>query len=343
MATSFERINEWLNLSTESPQLEFKEARAGFSVDKLFEYCVAISNERGGKLVLGISNEHPRRIVGTQAFLNLNKTAVQILEKLRFRVDIEEVDYAGKRLLIFNIPSRPDGCPCHVDGRYLMRSGESLVPMSPDHLRAIFDEGKPDWLEGAAETNLDRQQVIELLDTQTYFELLKTPYPTDRDGVIESLQQNKLVDFTSGGTCSIRRIGALLLAKRLDQFPELIRKAPRIIKYDGISKMATIADHSVEKGYAVGFRELVELAANLLPQNETMERALRVSVKLAPVDAVREVLANALIHQDFTATGTSVTLEIYDDRVDVTNPGEPIVDVERFIDGCSRGTSVLPV
>lgn len=59
-----------------------------------------------------------------------------------------------------------------------MRAGEALVPMSEDQLRRIFAEGEPDWLEEHARTNLDAQAVIELVDTQTFFELLKLPYPT---------------------------------------------------------------------------------------------------------------------------------------------------------------------
>jgi predicted HTH transcriptional regulator len=280
-----------------------------------------------------VTDKRPRKVVGTNAFRNQNKITNQILDKLHFRVDVEEVLHKSGRVLVFHIPSRPQGTPCNVDGAYLMRSGESLVPMTPDCLRAIFDEGKPNWLEEHSKSGLDAQQVVELLDTQTFFELLRLPYPKDRSGVIERLRQLELIDLDD--SCyAIRRIGALLLAKRLDQFPELSRKAPRVITYSGTSKMETASDFPGNKGYAVGFRGLVTFVSRLLPQNETMQEALRTSAKLVPEDAIRELLANALIHQDFMLTGTSVTVEIYANRVDISNPGEPIVKVERFIDGC---------
>lgn len=334
MSDTNEQIDHWLNSASESSTLELKEAKNSFSLEKLFEYCAAIHNEKGGRLILGISDQRPRRVVGTSAFPNLNGIKQRLLEKLGFRTDIEERDYQGKRLLVFTIPSRPQGHPCGVDGKYMMRNGESLVPMTADQLRAIFEEGKLEWLEEYTKTGLDEQEVIELLDTQTFFDLLKIPFPTSREGVIEGLRQHMVIDVMPDHTCSIRKVGALLLAKDLAKFPELVRKAPRVIKYKGLSKMETIIDLPVEKGYAVGFRGLVEMIAGYLPQNETMERALRVSVKLAPMDAIREIVANAIVHQDFTATGTSVTVEIYDNRVDVTNPGEPLVEVNRFIDGC---------
>ncbi len=139
--------------------------------------------------------------------------AEKLFQAVGFRVDIEEVQHPDGRVLVFHIPSRPRGTAYHFEGAYLMRSGEKLVPMSEDQLRRIFAEGEPDWLEEPAVQNLDGQQVAELLDTQTFFELLKLPYPTDRAGVIDRLVKERLVDEGRGYT--IRRMGALLLAKRL--------------------------------------------------------------------------------------------------------------------------------
>jgi predicted HTH transcriptional regulator len=70
-----------------------------------------------------------------------------------------------------------------------------------------------------------------------------------------------------------------------------------------------------------------------LPQNEVIVDALRQEVKLLPEITIRELVANALIHQDFKMGGASVMIEIYAHRVEISNPGEPIVPVERFIDG----------
>jgi ATP-dependent DNA helicase RecG len=51
-----------------------------------------------------------------------------------------------------------------------------------------------------------------------------------------------------------------------------------------------------------------------------------------PEIAIRELVANALIHQDFTETGASVMIEIYDDRLEISNPGLPFIPPDRFID-----------
>lgn len=312
--------------------MEFKEAKTQFDNRKLYEYCVALANEGGGHLLLGVSDKPPRPIVGTSAFNDPVAMAEKLFEAVGFRVDIEAVAHPDGRVLVFHIPSRPRGTAYHLDGKYLMRAGEALVPMSEDQLRRIFAEGGPDWLEENSKQGLDGQQVVELLDTQTFFELLKLPYPTEQAGVLDRLVKERLID-SPDGSFAIRRIGALLLAKKLADFEELARKAPRVVVYTGTSKLETKLDQVGTKGYAVGFQGLVQFIMGQLSQNEVIEDALRKEVKLVPEVVIRELVANALIHQDLAMTGVSVMVEIYANRVEISNPGEPVVPVDRFIDG----------
>jgi ATP-dependent DNA helicase RecG len=330
--TTPQQIDLWRQAPSENQRLEFKEAKEQFDNEKLYKCCVAIANEGGGRLLLGIKDKPPRPVVGTRAFNNPVAMAEKLFAAVGFRVDIEEVAHPEGRVVVFHIPTRPRGTAYHLNGTYLMRSGEALVPMTEDQLRRIFAEGEPDWLEEHTKTGLDAQQVIDLLDTQTFFELLKLPYPTDRGGVIERLVQERLVDEIDGAY-AVRRLGGLILAKRLDAFPDLSRKAPRVVVYTGTSKLETKLDQVGAKGYAAGFQNLVRFVMAQLPQNEVIEDALRKEVKLIPQIAARELLANALIHQDLSIGGASVMVEIYENRMEISNPGEPVVSVARFIDG----------
>jgi ATP-dependent DNA helicase RecG len=144
--------------------------------------------------------------------------------------------------------------------------------------------------------------------------------------------RERLVDVASGAY-AIRRLGALLLARRLGDFPDVSRKAPRVVVYSGTSKLETRLDQTGNRGYATGFQNLVQFVMNQLPQNEVIEDALRREVKLVPDVVIRELVANALIHQDFMVSGATVMVEIFSNRVEISNPGEPLVPVERFIDG----------
>ena len=332
---TLETLQQWLNAPAENEQLEFKEAKHQFDTTKLLKYCVALANEGGGFLVLGITDKLPRQIVGSQAFLtpaHLNDIKARIVQKLRFRVETTELNHPDGRVLVFNIPPRPTGQPLAYDGTYLMRAGEELVPMTPDVLKGIFAEDQQDWFSQPAFTEACADDVIALLDTQTYFELLEIPYPTHRDAVLDRLQSQDLIQPTFNGW-TITNLAAILLAKKLDAFSApLARKAPRFVVYEGINKLQTRNDFTGNRGYAIGFKGLLEFVYAAAPQNRFIEEVVRKEVKMFPKQALRELIANALIHQDFLATGASVMIEMFTDRVEISNPGLPPIKVERFID-----------
>lgn len=332
MSITADQINLWRSSASETQNLEFKEARSQYDTRKLCRYCVAIANEGGGHLVMGVADKPPRAVVGSEAFPDTQDIAEKLFQWLGFRVDVEVVAHPDGRVVVFIIPGRPRGTAYHYDGAYLMRSGEELVPMSEDQLRRIFAEGQPDWLEFSALKDASAQDVVQLLDTQTFFDLLHLPYPTSQAGVLARLLDERLIERSASGF-HILNIGAILLAKSLRSFPDISRKAARVIVYAGESKMQTLSDVTGEKGYAVGFTGLVQYVMGKLPQNEVIEGAIRKEVKLLPEVVIRELLANALIHQDFQMGGASPTVEVFSNRVEISNPGEPIVPVERFIDG----------
>ena len=332
---TLETLENWLTVPAETEHLEFKEAKSQYDTSKLLQYCVALANERGGHLVLGVTNKPPRRIVGTNAFAippGLDTIKARIREKLRIRVDVVELSHPDGRVLVFDIPSRPMGQPMELDGAYLMRSGESLVSMTPDHLKRIFAEGEPDWFEQPAKQHASPDEIVALLDTQTFFDMLKQPYPTSRDGVLDRLRGERLIEQTPQGW-NISNLAAILLAKKLDAFSlALARKAPRVVIYEGVDKLKTREDKPGNKGYAVGFEGLIDFVHSAAPQNRFVEQVIREEVKMFPKQALRELIANALVHQDYLARGSSVMIEMYADRVEISNPGLPPISVERFID-----------
>lgn len=231
----------------------------------------------------------------------------------------------------FHIPSRPVGSAYSCEGTYLMRVGENLFPMSEDQLRRIFSEGQVDFLHRYAYTNADHDKVVQLLDTQSFFDLLKRPYPTTRESVLERLKEERLVDG-DGDVWHITNLGALLFGKNLQNFGELRRKGARVIVYKGINKLETLREQIGGKGYAVGFEGLIEYINGQLPSNEVIGQALRTEARMYPELAIRELVANALIHQDMEDFGSFVMTEIYSDRIEISNPGRPLIDTDRFID-----------
>jgi len=215
----------------------------------------------------------------------------------------------------------------------MMRSGSHLVTMSEDRLRQIFAEGRSDWLEEYSKTGIDGQGIVELLDTQKFFELLHLPYPQNRNGVLDRFLSENLIR-EARGQFDMKRLCALLFAKNLELFSDLERKTIRVTVYPSTGKAdPSVSTRIFKKGYATGFQGLVNYIVDQLPHNEPIKEALRVEHKWIPPIAIRELVANALIHQDFHISGACVTVDIYSNRLEISNPGEPLVEFDRFIDG----------
>jgi predicted HTH transcriptional regulator len=156
--------------------------------------------------------------------------------------------------------------------------------------------------------------------------------PADRNGILEALADDGLIRSCEAGDWDITNLGAVLFAKRLDDFRSVQRKSMRVIKYRGTARVETLKEQVDGKGYASGFERLIGFINGLLPSNEVIEQALRKTVPMFPELAIRELVANALIHQDFFVMGAGPMVEIFDDRIEITNPGEPLVDTQRFVD-----------
>lgn len=113
MTITLEQLNCWLAIPREGEHLEFKEAKNHYDFEKLVQYCVALANEGGGKIILGVTDKLPRRIVGSRAFTNLQRTKAGLIERLHLRIEAEELTHSQGRVVVFHVPPRPIGMPVH--------------------------------------------------------------------------------------------------------------------------------------------------------------------------------------------------------------------------------------
>lgn len=298
-------------------------------VGKAFAYLVWGVREEDHALVGTTFDPHAARFGNEE----LECWLLRLLEpKIVFR--FFTVAVAGGSVVLLEI-ARAARHPVRFSGQEFIRVGsykKKLKDFSEKEraLWRIFDQSP--FEDGVVTEHAAADEVLRLLDYPAYFDLLERPLPANRDGILANLAGDRLICLCDAGGWNITNLGAILFAKRLDAFHPLRRKAVRVIQYRGTGRTETLKEQEGAKGYACGFEGLIGYINGLLPGNEVNEQALRKTVPMFPELAVRELVANALIHQDIFVTGAGPMVEIFDDRIEITNPGEPLVDTQRFLD-----------
>lgn len=184
----------------------------------------------------------------------------------------------------------------------------------------------------AAKADLELSQALDMIDYPAYFSLLKKSIPEGHENIAHDLLEDELLKKQDNGLYTITNLGAVLFARRISEFPTVSRKAIRVVQFEGKSKIELLKEYTGQKGYAVGFEGLMEFLKALLPSKEVISGAVRSTKESYPEIALRETIANALIHQDFSISGTGPVVEVYADRIEICNPGAPLVNIERIID-----------
>ena len=341
-------VSELRKLPNETGWLEFKENNS--NPEDVGEYLSALSNtaalqdKTSGYVIWGVK-DGTHEVVGTSFQPAKAKKGNEDLESWltrllnpRLRFQFYEVTHEGKHVVILEIP-RAHGKPVQFQGVEFIRVGSYRQKLK-DHpqiekdLWRVFDTTP--FEELIALSHVDAADVLSLLDYPSFFELLDQPLPTDRDKILNRLADDRMVVSDAAGKWNITNLGAILFARNLDEFKTLARKSVRIIVYEGKGRLKTLREQPVRQGYAAGFKTLIDRVNSLLPRTEVVDQGIRREVPLYPEPAIRELIPNALIHQDFSMTGSGPMIEIFSDRMEITNPGEPLVKTERFLDSPPR-------
>lgn len=341
-------VHRLLALPGENEWVEFKVDND--NPDEIGEYVSCLSNsaaitgQETGFLVWGVENDG-HAVVGTKFRPEAAKIGNEDLVPWLLRLLSPHVDFSfhsvevdGKVVVVLRVDAASKH-PVKFKNNEYIRIGSYKKPLSqhPDHQRRLWKVLDAYSFEGGiAAGDLSVEQVVQLLDYPAFFSLHKSPLPENRSSIIEALEGAGLIRHNVEDQWQITNAGALLYAHDFADFPKLARKAPRVIHYEGTSRIKTKKEQLGQRGYAAGFQGLVGYIADQLPNSEVIQDSLRMDELIFPRLVIRELVANALIHQDLTITGTGPMIEIFDDRMEITNPGVPLLDPLRFIDLAPR-------
>jgi len=330
-----------LPMPQELNELDWKETLSPNN-EKLTRHLSAFANQPGGGFMVfgvedstaklsGIEKKEASAII--EKLSNLGRDSVSPLIKIDHAIEL----YKNVPLLFVYV-GESQAKPVHlksgtIEDTYI-RSGGSTRKASRQEVGGLMLNSKtPQFEELHCSALKSAHEVMNLLDYRSIFKLLGKPVPQSNEEILQWMKDERMIEEVDGAGFYITNFGALAAAHNLHDFDTLSRKSIRLIRYEGMNKLKTEKEYPGSKGYAIGFSGLISFIRALLPGSEILKNALRAETSVYPETALREIIANALIHQDFTIRGSAAMIEIFDDRIEVSNPGKllPTKQLDRLI------------
>ena len=280
-------------------------------------------------------------IIGTSVRLTLQKKGNEDLENwLRHQLsknanfEFLETEIDGNHVEVIRI-HKALHTPVAFEKAEYIRSGSYTKKLNDftELMAQLWDKLRNNRFEDMCPTkDLRYADMLRMIDCGAYFSMLKLPQPTEEKEVMHYLIEDGVAIKLDNGLYGITNLGAILFAKDLNAFPRLGRKAMRVVQYQGKNRLFIQKEETFNTGYAICFEDIVRYVSALLPSGENAATVALTTKSKYPLPSVREAIANSLIHQDLYITGASPVVEVFDNRIEVTNPGTPLVDIMRIID-----------
>jgi ATP-dependent DNA helicase RecG len=270
----------------------------------------------GGHIVLGVTDARPRHVVGSQAFPDLERTKAGLIEKLRLRIEADEIKHPNGRVLVFTAPPRPIGMPIAVEGAYWMRAGEDLAPMTPDMLRRIFDETGPDF-----SAEICPMAMLADLDPAAIEAFrLRWLVNSENERLREMSAEQLLKDadlLTDGGVT----YAALILLGTRPALGRFLAQAEVVFEYRSTDASGPANQREeYRQGFLLFYDKLWESINLRNDLQHYQERFVMHHVPTFREAAAREAVLNAIAHRDYRHPG-SVFIRQHPRRLEVVSPG----------------------
>lgn len=322
----------------------------GESLSAIANACIYDDIDKG-YLIFGIQDGSLDMVGVSFDPFNLKHSANQDMEiwlkQMVLGVDFRFIPFKiqNKDFLIIEI-SKALGRLATFQKKAYIRIGKNTSALSnyPEVEKKIWSKlDKGTFWRLTAKENVSENQITDLLDYETYFKLIKLPKPLISFGIIERFEQEGFI-LKENGLWSITMLGALLFAKDMRNFSTLQYKTPRVITYDGENKLSTvIKDNEGKMGYACGFESLISWIGSQIPEPQKITRTIREQNVIYPPKAIRELVANALIHQDCEEVGMRPLIEIFRNHIVISNPGNCLVDPKRILGAVPKARNEILV
>lgn len=332
----YEREEEWFEFKTDNSNPE----RIGMYISALSN-SAALCEHSYGYLIWGIDDKD-HKIVGTTFNPKKEKKGNMDIESWlainsspRIPFSFITVDVGSDKHVVVLEISAADSQPVAFQGEEYIRVASNIQQLKkyPELERKLWRSFERESIETRiVYPDLDSEEIASLLSLDDYFVMQNLPMPSSDEKKIKVFMQEGFVGQEDNGKYSITTLGALLFARNLMAFPLVASKAIRLIVYSDNSRLFARNDISFTEGYALSFEKICSRVEEELKKTENIGSVFREEGMLLPQSAVREILANLMIHQDLTSRGSGASIEVFTSRLEATNPGSLLVPKDRIID-----------
>lgn len=286
-------------------------------------YVVALCNEGGGFLVIGMHDDFPHKVVGTKQAENaIGQLESNIYNDLGIRPHIYELyeneDTKTGRVLVIQVPPRPIGKIFKFEDVALMRVGEELKPMDDKTYISIIQEQEPDFSEQFCE-----EATLKDLDKEA-IEILKDKYAQKQNNPSFKTLSDKqaLSDLKLIQGNKLTNAAVLLLGKE-EVIDKIFPQAKVSLEFRNIESQITFDSRKI---FGKPFYKLIdELWETINHRNGIVPIQEGAYIGLTGIPffnekVIREVINNAFAHRDYRKA-SEIVIKMYPHRIDIINAG----------------------
>lgn len=323
---------EKLCLVGENKTLEYK--RNTDSLDSVLRSVVAFANTVGGIILIGVEDngeivglDHPGK---TQEQL-ANSIANRIRPRLIPDLIVEKIN--DRSVIALRIE--------HTSGPYYLNDrgiekGVYVRMGNSNHLAGveIIEELK----RARNSASFDRQSCDDVRESDLDLARINTVY-TKHNKLIDTEKLIGIGLLTKMGSRIVATNGAVILFGlpnvREQYFPYA---EVRCARFEGNSRAEFIDRLNIEGGILSAIKEVPKFIRRNTKMAGKFGEMERRDIPEFPTEAIREALINALVHANYEISGSRIFIGIYDDRLEIQNPGVmlPGMSIEQFKAGVSR-------
>ena len=263
------------------------------------------------------TDKRPRKVVGSEAFDQPERTRKGLIDKLRVMVDFQILkDPEGKRVLVFSVTSRPMGLPVQADGIAWWYEGDSLIPMPENVRRRIYEETGFDFSGSICE----KAKISDLDETAIAAFRAKWIEKSGNKRYANMSAEQLLRDCEAITDEGITYAALILFGKR-EALGRLLPQAEIIFEYRSSNASGPANQREEFKvGFFACFNRLWELVNLRNDIQHYQEGFFIFDIPTFNESVVREAILNAVSHRNYQSGG-SIFVRQFRDRLIVESPG----------------------